>query len=267
MAIRPARRRSPRAHMLRSPPRTAALRRHLVGSAHPSSRRAVTVRAASRRSDREGRRHVRDRGVEAAVRTVARRTVGDHRGGRGPPCASRRRPRRPRPPPSKGSMWRSRRRRGSGSSRFPARPVVRGDRVSARWFMRSSRPCRSTRPPPSCRAQRRHTAACWGRRATKSLRRQRLWPPCLNHDLMRRAADAERVRRETPVSWVQEDGTLIEGVLDLAFDEGDLTTVVDFKTDQELAAGESRYRAQVHQYASAVSRATGRRAAGILFRI
>ncbi len=89
----------------------------------------------------------------------------------------------------------------------------------------------------------------------------------LNHDLMRRARGAERVRRETPVSWVQEDGTLIEGVLDLAFDEGDLTTVVDFKTDQELAAGESRYRAQVHQYASAVSRATGRRAAGILFRI
>jgi ATP-dependent helicase/nuclease subunit A len=89
----------------------------------------------------------------------------------------------------------------------------------------------------------------------------------LNHDLMRRARDAERVRREAPVSWLQEDGTLIEGVLDLAFDEGDLTTVVDFKTDQELATGESRYRAQVHQYASAVSRATGRRAAGILFRI
>ena len=84
---------------------------------------------------------------------------------------------------------------------------------------------------------------------------------------MRRARDAERVRRETPVSWVQEDGTLIEGVLDLAFEEGDVTTVVDFKTDHELATGESRYRAQVHQYASAVSRATGRRAAGILFRI
>jgi ATP-dependent exoDNAse (exonuclease V) beta subunit len=89
----------------------------------------------------------------------------------------------------------------------------------------------------------------------------------LAHDLMRRARAARRVRRETPVSWVQEDGTLIEGVLDLAFDEEDTTTVLDFKTDQELAAGESRYRAQLQQYVSAVTRATGRAATGILFRI
>jgi hypothetical protein len=89
----------------------------------------------------------------------------------------------------------------------------------------------------------------------------------LAHDLMRRARAAARVRRETPVSWVQEDGTLIEGVLDLAFDEQDTTTVLDFKTDHELAAGESRYRAQLQQYVSAVTRATGRAATGILFRI
>ncbi|HEY7058964.1 MAG TPA: UvrD-helicase domain-containing protein [Vicinamibacterales bacterium] len=89
----------------------------------------------------------------------------------------------------------------------------------------------------------------------------------LDHDLMRRVRVATNVKRETPVSWLQEDGTLIEGVLDLCFDEGDLTTVVDFKTDQELAAGESRYRAQLHQYVSAVTRATRRPAAGVLFRI
>jgi ATP-dependent exoDNAse (exonuclease V) beta subunit len=56
-------------------------------------------------------------------------------------------------------------------------------------------------------------------------------------------------------------------VLDLAFEEQGETTVVDFKTDHELVAGESRYRAQLQQYVSAVARATGRPASGILLRI
>jgi hypothetical protein len=43
--------------------------------------------------------------------------------------------------------------------------------------------------------------------------------------------------------------------------------VVDFKTDHELSAGESRYRAQLLQYVQAVSRATGRPASGVLFRV
>jgi len=51
------------------------------------------------------------------------------------------------------------------------------------------------------------------------------------------------------------------------FEENGVTTVVDFKTDHELAAGESRYRAQVQQYVGAVERATGRRARGILFKV
>jgi ATP-dependent exoDNAse (exonuclease V) beta subunit len=89
----------------------------------------------------------------------------------------------------------------------------------------------------------------------------------LGHDLMRRARASSKVLRETPVSWVQSDGMLIEGVLDLAFEEEGSTTVVDFKTDHELSAGESRYRAQLQQYVSAVARVTGRPASGILFRV
>jgi ATP-dependent exoDNAse (exonuclease V) beta subunit len=60
---------------------------------------------------------------------------------------------------------------------------------------------------------------------------------------------------------------LIEGVLDLAFDDGERTVVVYFKTDHELSAGEARYRAQVQQYVEAVARATGREVRGILFRV
>ena len=66
---------------------------------------------------------------------------------------------------------------------------------------------------------------------------------------------------------MQKDGALIEGVLDLAFEEGGTTIVVDFKTDHELAAGEARYRAQVQQYVNAVARATARPARGILFKV
>ena len=89
----------------------------------------------------------------------------------------------------------------------------------------------------------------------------------LRHDLLVRARAAASVRRETPVSWVQTDGTLVEGVLDLAFDENGETVVVDFKTDHELAAGEARYRAQLRQYLGAVARVTGRHASGVLFRV
>jgi hypothetical protein len=89
----------------------------------------------------------------------------------------------------------------------------------------------------------------------------------LRHELIARARASASVKRETPVSWLQKDGTLIEGVLDLAFEEGGETVVVDFKTDHELAAGETRYRAQLLQYVTAVSRATGRAASGVLFRV
>jgi len=89
----------------------------------------------------------------------------------------------------------------------------------------------------------------------------------LRHPLIDRARTAKSVRRETPITWLQPDGTLIEGVLDLAFDDGDATVVVDFKTDHELAAGETRYRAQVQQYVNAVARATGRPASGVLFKV
>jgi ATP-dependent exoDNAse (exonuclease V) beta subunit len=89
----------------------------------------------------------------------------------------------------------------------------------------------------------------------------------LGHDLIARARASSAVRRETPVAWVQADGMMIEGVLDLAFDENGTTVVVDFKTDHELAAGETRYRAQLRQYLNAVSRVTGRPASGVLFRV
>ena len=84
-----------------------------------------------------------------------------------------------------------------------------------------------------------------------------------------RAAEARGAcRRETPVTCTLPDGTMIEGIVDLAFEEQDGWTVVDYKTDRELAAiGEDRYRRQVALYASAIAQATGRPASGVLIRV
>ncbi len=91
----------------------------------------------------------------------------------------------------------------------------------------------------------------------------------LAHPILRRAATADRLRRETPVSFLREDGILVEGIVDLAFRElggglggeldeepGGAWTVVDFKTDRDLAPNLSQYESQLRLYAEAISEAT-----------
>jgi len=92
----------------------------------------------------------------------------------------------------------------------------------------------------------------------------------LAHGLLARAraAAARHVcRRESPVMMKDEAGTLIEGVVDLAFEEGGAWTVVDFKTDQELESELDLYRRQVSLYATMIGAATGKPARAILMRI
>jgi ATP-dependent exoDNAse (exonuclease V) beta subunit len=93
----------------------------------------------------------------------------------------------------------------------------------------------------------------------------------LEHHVLGRARAAQArgaCRRETPITCTLPDGTMIEGVVDLAFEEHGTWTVVDYKTDRELAAaGEDRYRRQVALYASAIAQATGCVASGILIRL
>ncbi len=93
----------------------------------------------------------------------------------------------------------------------------------------------------------------------------------LSHQLLGRAREAESrgaCRRETPVTVTLPDGTMVEGVVDLAFADGAGWTVVDYKTDRELAtAGADRYRRQVALYASAIAQATAQQASGVLILI
>ena len=98
----------------------------------------------------------------------------------------------------------------------------------------------------------------------------RLVGAALEHPLMARARDAwreGRCRRESPVAFSAPDGSLVEGVLDLAFEDDAGWTVVDFKTDAELAGALARYRRQVALYASMVARATGKPVTAILLQL
>ena len=93
----------------------------------------------------------------------------------------------------------------------------------------------------------------------------------LRHELLvraRRAAERGACRRESPVTLTLADGTLVEGIVDLAFEEQGAWTIVDYKTDREIAvAGEERYRRQVALYGAAIAQATGAATSCVLVRL
>jgi ATP-dependent exoDNAse (exonuclease V) beta subunit len=90
----------------------------------------------------------------------------------------------------------------------------------------------------------------------------------LKSPLMRRAKAADTVMRECPLMIRLADGIAVEGVADLAFAEnssgGAVWTVVDFKTDVDVAARLDEYRAQIRFYVRAVRESTGRPASGAI---
>jgi ATP-dependent helicase/nuclease subunit A len=92
----------------------------------------------------------------------------------------------------------------------------------------------------------------------------------LVHPVMERArgaASQNACRRETPLTLSLPDGTLIEGIADIAFQEDGAWTVIDFKTDRELETRLDTYRRQVGLYADAISQATGQPCTAILMRV
>ena len=116
--------------------------------------------------------------------------------------------------------------------------------------------------------QRKQMQGLWTQPAQKSMRAVTTALDALKHPLMQRAAKAQALRRETPLQHYREDGTLIEGVVDLAFQESTSEfngwTVVDFKTDREIEKAEDQYRNQVAAYVDAIQAATVSSARGFL---
>ncbi|MFO7898796.1 MAG: UvrD-helicase domain-containing protein [Planctomycetota bacterium] len=83
----------------------------------------------------------------------------------------------------------------------------------------------------------------------------------LEMESVRRAAEADRAWREVPFA-VCVDDTVLEGLIDLAFEEADGLHLVDYKTDDvaedELDAHADRYRLQLGAYALAAREVFGR---------
>ena len=91
----------------------------------------------------------------------------------------------------------------------------------------------------------------------------------LKSPLMARVRGSADIRRECPVLMRLDDGTIVEGIADLAFAEGTngarIWNVVDFKTDLAIAGRREEYRAQIALYARGIARASSLPARGILF--
>jgi ATP-dependent exoDNAse (exonuclease V) beta subunit len=87
----------------------------------------------------------------------------------------------------------------------------------------------------------------------------------LSHSLLQSARGADRCLRESPVTLPLPDGKILEGTVDLAFLENGTWTVVDFKTDVNVAAHRTHYVRQLQWYAAAFAEITKASTRAILF--
>jgi ATP-dependent exoDNAse (exonuclease V) beta subunit len=86
----------------------------------------------------------------------------------------------------------------------------------------------------------------------------------LAHPLLDRARLAARRRRETPITYVDDDGVVVDGKIDLAFEDDGGWTVVDYKTSREMDADGALQRRQVALYAKGIAKATGKPVKGVV---
>ena len=71
-----------------------------------------------------------------------------------------------------------------------------------------------------------------------------------------------------PSLWRSPEGPLIEGTIDLAFEDGPGTiTVLDFKTDRELSEDLDQYRRQLAIYCRALTSLQRARAVGVIMKV
>jgi hypothetical protein len=79
-----------------------------------------------------------------------------------------------------------------------------------------------------------------------------------------RVRAAGSCRREVPIAWRTDDGMLLEGTVDLAFEEPAGWVVVDFKTDERPKVKQRSHLRQLELYSNAIAKATGRPVSGVL---
>jgi ATP-dependent exoDNAse (exonuclease V) beta subunit len=79
----------------------------------------------------------------------------------------------------------------------------------------------------------------------------------LAHPVFVGARAASRCHREYPVTLKLEDGGLLEGVIDMAYVDSGVWTIVDFKTDAEVGDRRGQYERQLQWYAYALAELSG----------
>ena len=88
----------------------------------------------------------------------------------------------------------------------------------------------------------------------------------LAHPVLRAAALSADARREVVVAAERSDGSIVEGVIDLAYRTESEWVVVDFKTD-EVVPTSGAYAEQLRLYVEALQRATGNQVRGVLLQV
>src|SRR5262249_25144824 len=89
----------------------------------------------------------------------------------------------------------------------------------------------------------------------------------LQHTMLARARQSNRVHRELPITLRTQAGQIFEGIIDLAFVESSRWMIVDFKTDVEKRDRQSRYRRQVGCDMRAMEETTNLAASGYVLHI
>jgi ATP-dependent exoDNAse (exonuclease V) beta subunit len=101
-------------------------------------------------------------------------------------------------------------------------------------------------------------SADWELQPSEASEVRRLVAKIVASDLFRRSANADRRLTELPVLFRDSAGFLVEGKIDLLFEESGNWVVVDYKTDHwgrsadRDALARERYSAQLADYAAAV---------------
>ena len=89
----------------------------------------------------------------------------------------------------------------------------------------------------------------------------------LAHSSVSAARGSGDVRREVSLVDHLEDGTIVEGAIDLAYLLEGVWQVVEFKTDASIEESRGQYEAQTQAYVRAIHAATGLPARGIILRV
>jgi len=76
----------------------------------------------------------------------------------------------------------------------------------------------------------------------------------LKHPLLERARRSPSCRRELPILLKLDDNRVLEGIIDLAFQENGAWHIVDFKSDAEIGPNRARYENQLRWYCFAMAR-------------